>query len=204
MFARYFWNKINSVWFIHSVVSESCNPKTAAHQAPPSVEFSRQEYWSRLPFATPGYPPNPGTKPRSPTLQADSLIYFTRNIHLSQFSYGTNLELNKINVSGRLVLQWLRICPAVQRALVGFLVQEDPTCHGSPKPTCHNYRARVPGLENRNHRACQATATEACVPEARVPQQEKPLQPEAHTRPLESSPCSPQLAQTPRTTTQHS
>ena len=44
-----------------------------AHQAPPSMGFSRQEYCSGLPFPSPGDLPNPGIKPRSPTLQADSL-----------------------------------------------------------------------------------------------------------------------------------
>ena len=37
------------------------------------MEFSRQEYWSELPFPSPGYLPDPGIKPRSPALQADSL-----------------------------------------------------------------------------------------------------------------------------------
>ena len=50
-----------------------CNPWTVAHQAPPSVGFSRQEYWSGLPFPFPGYLPDPGIEPRSPTLQADAL-----------------------------------------------------------------------------------------------------------------------------------
>ena len=36
--------------------------------------FPRQEYWSRLPFPSPGDLPNPGTEPRSPTLQVDSLL----------------------------------------------------------------------------------------------------------------------------------
>ena len=48
-------------------------PWTAAHQAPGSIEFSRQEYWSELPFASPGDLPNLGIKPGSPALQADSL-----------------------------------------------------------------------------------------------------------------------------------
>ena len=48
-------------------------PWTVAHQAPPSVEFSRQEYWSGLPFPSPGDLPNPGIKCRSPALQADAL-----------------------------------------------------------------------------------------------------------------------------------
>ena len=43
------------------------------HQAPPSMEFSRQEYWSRLPFPLPGDLPHPGIKPGSHALQADAL-----------------------------------------------------------------------------------------------------------------------------------
>ena len=45
-----------------------------AHQAPLSMEFSRQEHWSGLPCPPPGDLPNPGIKPRSPTLQADSFL----------------------------------------------------------------------------------------------------------------------------------
>ena len=48
-------------------------PWTIAHQAPPSKGFSRQEYWSGLPFHSPRDLPDPGIKPRSPTLQADAL-----------------------------------------------------------------------------------------------------------------------------------
>ena len=48
-------------------------PWTVAHQAPPPMGFSRQEYWSGLPFPYPGDLPDPGIEPRSPTLQADAL-----------------------------------------------------------------------------------------------------------------------------------
>ena len=48
-------------------------PWTVAHQAPMSMGFSRQEYWSGLPFLSPEDLPNPGIEPRSPSLQADSL-----------------------------------------------------------------------------------------------------------------------------------
>ena len=41
-------------------------PWTVAHQAPPSMEFSRQDYWSGLPFPSPGDLPDPGIKPGSP------------------------------------------------------------------------------------------------------------------------------------------
>ena len=43
-------------------------PRTIACQAPLSMEFSRQEYWSGLPFPPPGDLPNPGIEPASPVL----------------------------------------------------------------------------------------------------------------------------------------
>ena len=49
-------------------------PWTVAYQAPQSMEFSRQEYWSGLPFPSPGYLPNPGIESRSPAVQADALL----------------------------------------------------------------------------------------------------------------------------------
>ena len=62
------------------------------HQAPSSMGFSRQEYWSGLPFPSPGDLPNPGTKPRSSALQADALTseppgYTRIFIHLSNQEY---------------------------------------------------------------------------------------------------------------------
>ena len=48
-------------------------PWIVAHQAPPSMAFSRQEYWSGLPFPSPGDLPDPGIKPGSPALPPDSL-----------------------------------------------------------------------------------------------------------------------------------
>ena len=61
--------KAKSLSRVHLLV----NPGTAAHQAPPSMGFSRQEYWSGMPFPSPGDVPNPGIESRSPTLQADAL-----------------------------------------------------------------------------------------------------------------------------------
>ena len=48
-------------------------PWTVAYQALPSMGFSRQEYWSGLPFPSPGDLPNSGIEPRSPALQTDAL-----------------------------------------------------------------------------------------------------------------------------------
>ena len=55
-------------------MSDSATPGTVAYQAPPSMGFSRQEYWSGLPFPSPGDLPNPGIEARSPSLQADTLL----------------------------------------------------------------------------------------------------------------------------------
>ena len=56
-------------------MSDSLQPLwTVAHQIPLSMGFARQEYWSGLPLPSPGGLPNPGTEPRFPALQADSLL----------------------------------------------------------------------------------------------------------------------------------
>ena len=59
------------------LVTKSCStlatPWTVACKSPLSMGFSRQEYWSGLPFPSPGDIPDPGIKPGSPALQADSL-----------------------------------------------------------------------------------------------------------------------------------
>jgi len=65
-------------------------PWTVAYQAPPSMGFSRQEYWSGVPFPSPGDLPKPGIEPSSPAFQLDALtseppgkpyisLYFVKN-----------------------------------------------------------------------------------------------------------------------------
>ena len=56
-----------------SVMSDSATPWTVARQAPLSMGILQAEYWSGLPWLSPGDLPNPGIKPRSPELQADPL-----------------------------------------------------------------------------------------------------------------------------------
>ena len=58
------------VWWFSPTLT---TPWTVAHQAPLSMGFSRQEYWSGLPFPSPGDLPSPGIEPRSPALQENSL-----------------------------------------------------------------------------------------------------------------------------------
>ena len=68
-------NVPNEKWSVScSVVSDSLRDSmTVARQAPLSMELSRKEYWSGLPFPSPGDLLDPGIKPGSPALQADSL-----------------------------------------------------------------------------------------------------------------------------------
>ena len=56
-----------------SPVQLFATPWTVAYQAFPSMGFSRPEYWSGLPFPSPGDLPDLGIEPRSPALQADYL-----------------------------------------------------------------------------------------------------------------------------------
>ena len=84
-----------------------------AHQSPLSMGFSRQEYWSGLPFPSPGDLPNPGIEPRSPAPQADALTceppgfgvtkaavhYFTVSVDKKPDTHGrvSSLGLTRLN-----------------------------------------------------------------------------------------------------------
>ena len=67
------------------LVAKSCptlaTPWTVARQVPPSMGFSRQEYWNGLPFPIPGDLPDPAIEPGSPALQANSLVTVMREAH---------------------------------------------------------------------------------------------------------------------------
>ena len=83
----------------HSVVSNSLWPHGlyVAHQPPLSMEFSRQGSWSGLPFPSPEDLPDPGIKPRSPALQADSLPSEPPGKPVLQQRTSTNISTSFIN-----------------------------------------------------------------------------------------------------------
>ena len=66
-YVKWKWKSLSCVWLF-------ATPQTVV-QVPPSMEFSRQEYWSGMPFPSPEDLPDPGTEPGSPALQADSLPF---------------------------------------------------------------------------------------------------------------------------------
>ena len=91
-------------------------PWTAAHQAPVSMGFSRQEYWSRLPFPSPGDIPDPGIEPWSPALQTDSLpsepqCVFSINLRkdYKMLKIRIFFRLSRLTWSGSPVTAWLTL-----------------------------------------------------------------------------------------------
>ena len=85
----------------HLVVSDSATPWTVALQAPLSMEFSRQEYWSGLPFPSPGDLPYSGIEPGSPALEAGNTTALTRRTFVGKVM---SLLLNMLS---RLVITFL-------------------------------------------------------------------------------------------------
>ena len=88
--------------FSHRVMSNTfVKPWAAAHQAPPSMEFPRQEHWSGLQFPSPGDFPDPGIKPMTPalagwfftteTLQGSPAI--NTGVHISFHIYNSSVQL---------------------------------------------------------------------------------------------------------------
>ena len=69
-----------------SCVRLFATPWTVAHQAPLSMGFSRQEYWSGLPYPPPGDLLNPGIESRSPALQVDSLLSHQGNLRILEWA----------------------------------------------------------------------------------------------------------------------
>ena len=83
-----------------SCVRLLATPCPVAHQAPPSMEFPRQKYWSGLPFPSLGDLPDPGIEPRSPALRADDLPSEPPGKHVAKsvkLRVTTNLSNNNNN-----------------------------------------------------------------------------------------------------------
>jgi len=74
MFLSTWWYGGGGGGLVTKLCPTLATPLTAPCQAPLSVGFPRQEYWTELPFPSPGDLPDPGTEPMSPALQVDSLL----------------------------------------------------------------------------------------------------------------------------------
>ena len=120
----------NSMSHAHmlSCVQLFATPWTIAHQVPLSVEFSRQEYWSGLPFPTPGNLPHPGTKPISLASPALAGRFFTTGVTW-EVSIGTANRQTSLQRAS-LLTQMVKNSPAGQKTWFPSLGQEDPLENG--------------------------------------------------------------------------
>ena len=101
--------------------------------------------------------------------------------HIFWYPHIKTLKQKRVKEAPRasLVAQWLRIHLPMQGTRVRALVREDPTCRRATKPVRHSYWACALEPASHNYWGLYATATEAHMPRARAPQQEKPPQWEA-------------------------
>ena len=132
-----------------SEVAQSCltpsDPWTAAYQAPPSMGFSRQEYWSGVPL---------------PSLGAT-------------FSHKPGkLRIKKTYFRTSPMAQWIGICLLMQGTQVRSLAWGDPTYCGAAKPMHQNYqslRALEPRLCSKRSRAVQLESSPTVCSRRRPP-----------------------------------
>ena len=119
------------------VMSDSATLWTIAHQAPLSMGFSRQEYWSWLPFPPPGGLPNPGVKPTSLASPALAGRFFNLpgSIPGSERSPGEWIGYTLQCSWASLVAQLVKNPPAMQETWVQSLGWEDPLEKGKATPS---------------------------------------------------------------------
>ena len=129
-------------------------PRTVAHQAPLSMEFFRQEYWTGLPFPSPGDLPNPGIEPRFPALWVDSLPLSHEG---SPFNFSTNTLPSAKMVSK----------PPVFNYLFGSLFSMQASTHIKSKTlTLHTH---IQYVHTHIHTdACTHRVTHTCIPHSHI------------------------------------
>ena len=108
-------------------------PRTVAYQAPQSMEFSKQEYWSGLPFPSPGDLPNPGIEPGSPALQANAL----------PIEYYSVIKKNEIS-------PYVTTCMNLEGVMLSELYQADKDKHSMISFMESNNKTNEPATQNRN------------------------------------------------------
>ena len=111
------WNEVKSL----SCVQLFATPWTVAYQASPSMGFSRQEYWSGLPFPSPGDLPDPGIEPRSPASWADAVT--------SEPPGKPNEDFMLISQGTLLNALWWPKTEGNSKKLIHFAVQQKLTQH---------------------------------------------------------------------------
>ena len=124
------WSEVKEVKSL-SRVQIFATPWTVAYQAPLSMGFSRPEYWRGLPFPSPGDLPDPGIKPGSPALQADSLpseppgkpLTLIRAMEMNRHSRVWGLQVGHLKVSGKAPLPARPVTEGIWEAFLLFRPQ---------------------------------------------------------------------------------
>ena len=116
-------------------MADSTTLWTVVHQAPLSMEFSRQEYWSGLPFPSPGDLPDPGNEPGSPTLEAGTLTSespgkprpFRYDLNQIPFHYTVEMtnRFKGLDMIDRVPEElWTEVCNIVQETRIKTMPQK--------------------------------------------------------------------------------
>ena len=87
-----------SVCYLLSLFWLLVTPWTADHWSPLSMDFSRQEYWSGLPFLSPGYLPDPGNEPRSPASQQILYCLGHQGSPIKMFHFNSVQSLSRVQL----------------------------------------------------------------------------------------------------------
>ena len=95
-------SSVHAQWL--SLVQIFATPWTTARQAPLSMGYSRQEYWSGLPFHSPGGRLGPGMEPASPLLQTDSLPLSHLGSEAIVNTFKDNFSVSVLSVKTRVML----------------------------------------------------------------------------------------------------
>ena len=103
-----------------SCVRLFATPWTVAYKAPPPMGFSRQEYWSGLPFSSPGDLPNPGIELGSPALHTDALP--SEHTHTHTHTHIYIYIYTHIHIHAQLLQLCLTFCDPIDCSLPGFSV----------------------------------------------------------------------------------
>ena len=146
-----------------SVVSDSLQPppRSVAHQAPLSMGFFRQEYWSRQPFPSPEDLLNLGTEPRSPTLQADSLPADTqgkpKNIGLVAYPFSSRSSQSRNQTRVSCIAGRFLPAELLGKSLIKFI--EFITCASVSLP--HGFII-ICTPNYRNHLYCMSEESVSC------------------------------------------
>ena len=101
------WSESENVSHIQLIAT----PWTVACQAPLSVEFSRQLYWSGLPFPSPGVLPQPGIEPRSPAWQADFFFFFFNHLSHQEVT-SVSQSVQSLSHVWLFATPWITACQA--------------------------------------------------------------------------------------------